>query len=53
MAKGLREGSRKEQALDKKEAAKRGLTMKQYEGSKADIRQDKRDKVKPKHKGRG
>lgn len=48
----MREGSRKEQSMDRKEAAKRGMTMKAYEGSAADKRQDRRDNVKPMHKGK-
>lgn len=44
---GLVEGSRAEQAIDRAEARKAGLPMARYEGSRADMRQDRRDRVRP------
>lgn len=44
---GLVEGSRGEQAIDRREARKAGLPMSRYEGSPADMRQDRRDRVSP------
>ena len=40
------EGSAKDQAQDKKLAAKRGMTMKQWEASKADDKHDKQESMK-------
>lgn len=44
---GLVEGSRAEQAIDRREARSAGLPMSRYEGSPADMRQDRRDRVRP------
>lgn len=44
---GLVEGSRGEQAMDRREARRVGLPMSRYEGSPADMRQDRRDRVRP------
>lgn len=44
---GLVEGSRTEQAMDRRAARSAGLPMSRYEGSAADMRQDRRDRVRP------
>lgn len=44
---GLVEGSRAEQAKDRRAARSAGLPMSRYEGSPADMRQDRRDRVRP------
>lgn len=45
------EGSAKDQAQDKKLAAKRGMTMKQWEASKADDKHDSQESMKGLKKG--
>lgn len=45
------EGSAKDEAQDKKLAAKRGMTMKQWEASKADTKHDKQESMKGLKKG--
>lgn len=44
---GLVEGSRAEEAIDRAEARKAGMPMARYEGSQRDMRQDRRDRVRP------
>lgn len=43
----VKEGSKKEQAQDAREAKRAGMSVKKYEGSAADKRADKKKGMKP------